>query len=517
MFNFKIFLQENSIKIGRLFFLTGFIIVFFISPGFSQNWGGGNRASSVVIEKPVKEKLSLTKDIQGKVVSSLTSVISSVTSGSIVMERIKIGDRVKKNQLIATQDSNNIKYNLKIKENQLSNANINLEDLVNELKNEKNIKVIIQEQSNILKSKHERAKDLYKTNAISVQELENVTSTYLSSQQQVLLKDKVLNKIGFKIKQAQISIDKLKLEINKLKEDILDTQLKSPIEGKIVDMFPIKTGYVRLGESLATIQSDSDFEIELEVPSIYLDRVKKSKEIKGYDIYGEPITTIYRATLLRENPRTGKRTVRLNFKDKIKNNLQANNASINLLIPISDAEPVITISKDAIIPVSSRQVVFIMEDGKAIKKSVKLGGSVGDRVIILSGITIEDDVIVRGNELLKDGSKVKLAGAPPSKSKKNKEVKGEYWTLKWQGRGGERSGELVIGQKASTFNGEKTDVTIQDNKLKFEAPLVLPFGTITLKFSGDITANDIDGTLTLKMPNGNESQVPFAGSKVVSK
>ena len=187
------------------------------------------------------------------------------------------------------------------------------------------------------------------------------------------------------------------------------------------------------------------------------------------------------------------------------------------MIPISDAEPVITISKDAIIPVSSRQVVFIMEDGKAIKKSVKLGGSVGDRVIILSGITIEDDVIVRGNELLKDGSKVKLAGAPPSKSKKNKEVKGEYWTLKWQGRGGERSGELVIGKKASTFNGEKTDVTIQDNKLKFEAPLVLPFGTITLKFSGDITANDIDGTLTLKMPNGNESQVPFAGSKVVSK
>ena len=114
MFNFKIFLQENSINIGRLFFLTGFIIVFFIIPGFSQNWGGGNRASSVVIEKPVKEKLSLTKDIQGKVVSSLTSVISSVTSGSIVMERIKIGDRVKKNQLIATQDSNNIKYNLKI-------------------------------------------------------------------------------------------------------------------------------------------------------------------------------------------------------------------------------------------------------------------------------------------------------------------------------------------------------------------------------------------------------------------
>ena len=35
------------------------------------------------------------------------------------MEKIKVGDTVKKNQLIATQDSKNIKYNLRIKKNQL--------------------------------------------------------------------------------------------------------------------------------------------------------------------------------------------------------------------------------------------------------------------------------------------------------------------------------------------------------------------------------------------------------------
>ena len=516
MQNLKDFFKEKSIvKISGLILLISIIIVFFIPSGFSQNWGGGNRASSVVIEKPVKEKLSITKEIQGKVVSSVTSKISPVTNGVIIMEKIKIGDRVKKNQLLATQDSKNIKYNLKLKENQLSNANINLQDLVNELKNEKKIKLIIQEQSDILKSKYERAKGLYKTNAISVQELENATSTYLSSQQQVLSKDKALNKISFRIKQAEISIEKFNLEINKLKEDIIDAELKSPIEGQIVDLFPIQTGYVKGGESLVTIQSNNDFEIELEVPAIYLDRVKVTKEIKGFDIYGDTVSALYRATLLKENPRTGTRTVRLKFKDKIKSSLQANNASINMLIPISDAEPVITVSKDAIIPISSRQVVFVMVDGKAIKKSVKLGSSVGNKVIILSGITTDDDVIVRGNELLKDGSAVKLAGGAPSNSKKK--IKGDQWTLKWQGRGGERSGVLVIGKKVSTFNGEKTDVKVQGNNVKFESPLILPFGTITLSFNGEIASNNIDGTLTLKMPNGSENEVPFSGSKVVSK
>ena len=148
----------------------------------------------------------------------------------------------------------------------------------------------------------------------------------------------------------------------------------------------------------------------MEVPAIYLDLIKETKEVKGLDIYGENVSALYRATLLKENPRTGTRTVRLKFKDKIKNSLQANNASINMFIPTSNPEPVITISKDAIIPISSSQVVFIMEEGKAIKKSVKLGGSVGNKVIIISGISTNDKVIVRGNELLKDGSSVKLAG-----------------------------------------------------------------------------------------------------------
>ena len=98
-----------------------------VPSSFSQNWGGGNRASTVVVESPIKETLSTTKEIQGKVVSSLTSTLSSVTNGIISMEKIRVGDTVKKNQLIATQDSTNIKYSLRIKKNQLVNAKISLE------------------------------------------------------------------------------------------------------------------------------------------------------------------------------------------------------------------------------------------------------------------------------------------------------------------------------------------------------------------------------------------------------
>ena len=179
---------------------------------------------------------------------------------------------------------------------------------------------------------------------------------------------------------------------------------------------------------MATIQGGEDFEI-VEVPTNYLKFIQE-KINDVLDINGKNFKALYRAILLNENPRTGTRTVRLSFKDKIRNVLRANNASVKILIPSSKPSSVITISKDAIIH-SNGQMVFVMEEGKAVKTSVKLGGSVGERAIITDGLSVDDQVIIRGNELLKDGSSVKLAGKPSEKPKKIPEIKGDKWLLKW--------------------------------------------------------------------------------------
>ena len=65
--------------------------------------------------------------------------------------------------------------------------------------------------------------------------------------------------------------------------------------------------------------------------------------------------------------------------------------------------------------------------------------------------------------------------------------------------------------------GDKVEVNLIEDKMVFEAPLVLPFGTIQLEFDGIILSNKINGTLTLKLPDGNENPVTFSGEKQVSK
>ncbi len=347
-------------KITILFLLI-FCLSLQINKVNAQNWGGGNRASSVNIEKPIKETLSTTKELRGKIVTTLTSEINSIKNGLVFLEDISIGDMVKSGQLIAKQDTTNLNYNLEIKQNQLKKAKLLLEEIKQELLSEKEISSIVEEQFEVLKSKYDRAKKLAKTNAISTQEYENVISSYLSFKQQVVSRKKSIDSIIFKEKQAKNNINELSIEISKLEKDISDTELRSPVKGQIIDLISIKSGYIRIGEKIAIIQNLNDFEIELDVPVKHIDLIKESANIFGLDVEGEKISASYRVTLPIENPRTGTRTVRLKINGKINESLKANNATVSLLIPTNKPTPLLTISKDALIPVSGGQVVFIFK------------------------------------------------------------------------------------------------------------------------------------------------------------
>ena len=66
--------------------------------------------------------------------------------------------------------------------------------------------------------------------------------------------------------------------------------------------------------------------------------------------------------------------------------------------------------KDAIIKRRGQDMVFVVEDGTAQPRSVDLGGAVGNRFEVRGGLRDGDQAVVRGNERLKPGDKVRVAG-----------------------------------------------------------------------------------------------------------
>jgi multidrug efflux pump subunit AcrA (membrane-fusion protein) len=67
---------------------------------------------------------------------------------------------------------------------------------------------------------------------------------------------------------------------------------------------------------------------------------------------------------------------------------------------------VLTLPLDAVLGETDKYV-FISQNGMAVKRPLTLGMQQGDRVEVLSGLTSKDRVIIVGQRLVEDGSKVK--------------------------------------------------------------------------------------------------------------
>ncbi len=86
----------------------------------------------------------------------------------------------------------------------------------------------------------------------------------------------------------------------------------------------------------------------------------------------------------------------------------ADNQSITIHLPIGPARNVVTVHKDAIIRKSGEAVVYVIEDSTAASRTVQLGEATGSRFVVLAGLKAGEVTVVRGNERLRSGAKVKI-------------------------------------------------------------------------------------------------------------
>jgi membrane fusion protein (multidrug efflux system) len=90
-----------------------------------------------------------------------------------------------------------------------------------------------------------------------------------------------------------------------------------------------------------------------------------------------------------------------------------------LKVLLKTMDDAVTVPLEALVATPKGQVVFVVEDGKAMARPVATGIEEGNRIQIVSGVRPGDKVIIAGNEKLKDGFAVTVAeGEKPDKGKK---------------------------------------------------------------------------------------------------
>ncbi len=73
-------------------------------------------------------------------------------------------------------------------------------------------------------------------------------------------------------------------------------------------------------------------------------------------------------------------------------------------------QDVVTIPQDAVLDKVNRKVVFVIEDGRSLERSVQLGPFVEEEVIVKKGLTAGETFVVVGQQRLKHGITVRIEG-----------------------------------------------------------------------------------------------------------
>ena len=329
-----------------------------------------------------------TVPVLGRLVAARTGVVAARIGGAVAEYRVQVGDRVNKGDIIAALVKDRLTSQQALAQAELAQAAAAVETS----------RTMVQLRRQELK----RLEKLRKSAAFSQARLDDKrreVEQALSAQAEA---------------RAAQGRARAALELTRI--DLANADIRAPYAGVVSKRHTEEGAYVATGDPIVSLIDDENLEIEADVPAERTGGLLEGTVVTfTFAGLNEEARAIVRATVPEENPLTRTRLVR--FTPGFHNPLPVQNLaagqSVTLNLPAGNARDVLSVHKDAVLVRKGKNIVYLVQDGKANVRPVKLGEAVGQRFEVISGLAEGDEVVVRGNERLRPGQDVST-GAPKS-------------------------------------------------------------------------------------------------------
>jgi RND family efflux transporter MFP subunit len=345
------------------------------------------RAMLVVADKVIKEPMTQTFPVIGRLVARRAGVVAARTQGPVAKMMVDVGDRVKKGDLIASLVTDSIVWKKRLKQAVV--------------KEKKAAVTTANAQIGLIKQELKRLKNLRRSAAFSQARFEDKRQEVVKAESAAA--------------EASANLQRARADLKLTEISLYNAQVRAPFGGVVSKRYTDSGAFLNVGQPVVDLIDDNSLEIEADVPSNRIGGLTPGTPIKGQIDFKHSVPAKVRAMVPEENPLTRTRTVRFTaeFDGSIKN--LAASQSITILIPIGQTRTVVSVHKDAVITRKGQKIVFVVvknKEGKgqkAFPRTVTLGEAVGGRFEVLSGLKPGERVVVRGNERLRPGQKVKIS------------------------------------------------------------------------------------------------------------
>lgn len=305
--------------------------------------------------------IPLKSVVPGSIVSDQKAQISSRLVGYIKNFDLKVGQNVKRGELLFSIDSADI-------ENGIAQARSGYQ----------------QAKAGLLDAKldYKRFKKLYEDESVSKQNFDKMNLKYKIAKEQMITAKTGLNQAKSQLKYANV---------------------KAPFDGVVVKKMATAGDLSAPGKPILSLENKKTLSVKTQVShELYAAlRLGDTASIVLDGIEQPLLGTIY-TMVAAADPKNRTHIIKLSLHE----NSVVNSGTFARISFTRGERQTLMVPKSAVISRSGIEGVFVVENETAFFNMVRLGEVIGEMVEIKSGINFEDSIVVSNNESLLNGDKL---------------------------------------------------------------------------------------------------------------
>ncbi|WP_448551915.1 efflux RND transporter periplasmic adaptor subunit [Thalassotalea montiporae] len=183
--------------------------------------------------------------------------------------------------------------------------------------------------------------------------------------------------------------------------------ISAPFDG-VLGFREISVGaFVQSGDVITSLDDLSTVKVDFSVPERFYTTIAVGQAIEATNTAYDD--KVFMGKIVSVDPRIDNATRMVKVRAEIPNSDYALRAGMLLSINVErSVEQVLQVPESAIIPIEDNHYVFVVSDGKAMRKQVIVGRRKPGMVEIKSGLDENQPVVVEGALKLRDGTQVKV-------------------------------------------------------------------------------------------------------------
>jgi len=383
-------------------------------PGLRQHLGAAESFKRERLTLATVERGSLIRDVagEGKVVAAVSPTLYAANAGTVSLA-VQAGDSVKKGQVLLTLSSPELQARLA---QERSNAD--------GLKSESlRAEAAVRQSQAQAQSALDTAAIAYKSAQNDLARQAQAFAAGATAKSQVDQAGDALARAEVALKQAQslqgLQLDATRFElqakrqaferqqllVKELERQLDELQLRSPVDGQVGQLFVSERMSVAKDGKLLSVIDLSALEVQMQVAESFARELQLG--MPG-EITGNGKQWVGRVSAISPEVVGNEVAARLRFDGALPEQLRQNQR-LSVRVLLDRREDVLTVARGSFIEEGGGHSAYVLQDGQAVKRAIRLGAQSLSKVEVLEGLKPGEQVVVSGADAFKGAERVTIA------------------------------------------------------------------------------------------------------------